>query len=187
MREHMEGQVWKVGQLAAATGLTVRTLHHYDHIGLVRPAGRTRSDHRLYTEAEVRRLYQVLALRQLGLPLDVVGSVVTGSTSMAEVLMAHQDYLDQQLAKTRLLRPSGHLGHECAANAASICRELPRTHPKGDRDGQHRTKVFQRRAIGHPRRTARAAWPRSDRRCRGRLTRPPVARHRGRRAGNGPG
>jgi hypothetical protein len=42
-------QVWKVGELATEAGLTVRTLHHYDHIGLVRPAGRTNTGHRLYT------------------------------------------------------------------------------------------------------------------------------------------
>lgn len=104
MREGMEGQLWKVGQLAATTGLTVRTLHHYDHIGLVSPAGRTPSDHRLYTEADVRRLYQVLALRQLGLSLETVSSVLTGNTSMTEVLAAHRDYLDQQIHAMRLLR-----------------------------------------------------------------------------------
>lgn len=52
-------QVWKVGELATEAGLTVRTLHHYDRIGLVHPAGRTNAGHRLYTEADVARLYQV--------------------------------------------------------------------------------------------------------------------------------
>ena len=64
MAEGSSVQVWKVGSLASATGLTVRTLHHYDHIGLVSPSGRTPSGHRLYEESDVRRLYQVLALRQ---------------------------------------------------------------------------------------------------------------------------
>lgn len=61
-----EDKVWRVGQLAASTGLTVRALHHYDHLGLVRPSARTASGYRLYEEADVARLYQVLALRQLG-------------------------------------------------------------------------------------------------------------------------
>lgn len=87
-------QVWKVGQLADLTGLTVRTLHHYDHIELVHPSGRTASGHRLYQAADVQRLYQVLALRQLGLSLDAVASVVTGATSMTQVLAAHQSYLE---------------------------------------------------------------------------------------------
>ncbi len=42
---------WSVGELARATGLTVRTLHYYDQVGLVRPTERTRSGHRRYTEA----------------------------------------------------------------------------------------------------------------------------------------
>lgn len=113
-------QVWKIGQLAALTGLTVRTLHHYDHIGLVRPSGRTPSGHRLYDEADVQRLYQVLALRQLGLSLDTVAQVLAGSSSLSEVLAAHQSYLDQQLSATRRLRAQ-------VATLASTAAESPRT------------------------------------------------------------
>lgn len=98
------GQVWKVGQLAHLTGLTVRTLHHYDHIGLVSPSGRTASGHRLYEDADVQRLYQVLALRQLGLSLDEVASLMVGATSMGKVLAAHRSYLDEQLSAMRRLR-----------------------------------------------------------------------------------
>jgi DNA-binding transcriptional MerR regulator len=60
----------KVGELAARTGLTVRTLHHYDEIGLLRPSRRTAAGHRLYGLAEVRRLQQVASLRQMGLSLE---------------------------------------------------------------------------------------------------------------------
>lgn len=97
MGEKGIGQVWKVGELAAEAGLTVRALHHYDRIGLVRPAGRTTIGHRLYTEADVRRLYQVLALRQLGLGLDQIANVLAGTVSMARVLAAHRDCLAAQL------------------------------------------------------------------------------------------
>jgi DNA-binding transcriptional MerR regulator len=97
-------QVWKVGTLASATGLTVRTLHHYDHIGLVSPSGRTPSGHRLYEESDVHRLYQVLALRQLGLPLDRVRVVMAGQASVAEVLAAHHGFLTDQLGSVRALR-----------------------------------------------------------------------------------
>ncbi|MFF5034489.1 MerR family transcriptional regulator [Nocardia salmonicida] len=94
-------QVWKVGELATKSGLTVRTLHHYDRIGLVCPAGRTSSGHRLYFEADVQRLYQVLALRQLGLGLDQIAQVLTGAVAMAQVLVAHRDYLAAQVAATQ--------------------------------------------------------------------------------------
>src|SRR5438128_9914377 len=60
----------KVGELARRTGLTIRTLHHYDEIGLVKPSLHTESGHRLYTAADVARLQQVLSLRQLGFALE---------------------------------------------------------------------------------------------------------------------
>ena len=63
---------WKVGELARATGLTVRTLHHYDEVGLLSPSARTEAGHRLYEESDVRRLYRIVALRQIGLSLEEV-------------------------------------------------------------------------------------------------------------------
>ncbi|MFI1736869.1 MerR family transcriptional regulator [Streptomyces sioyaensis] len=63
---------WKVGRLAEASGLTVRTLHHWDTIGLLSPSQRTTGGHREYTEEDLVRLYQVLALRSLGRSGDFV-------------------------------------------------------------------------------------------------------------------
>lgn len=65
-------EVMKVGRLAERTGLTVRTLHHYDEIGLLSPNRRTPSGHRLYGDAEVRRLQQIASLKHLGLTLDEI-------------------------------------------------------------------------------------------------------------------
>lgn len=97
-------RLYKVGQLAAATGLTVRTLHHYHHVGVVCPSGRTTSGHRLYDESDVARLYQVLALRQLGLSLEDIADVLEGSSSLPLLLARHRDYLDEQLVAIRTLR-----------------------------------------------------------------------------------
>lgn len=72
----MERGEWRVGELAAATGLTVRTLHHYDEIGLLKPSGRTPAGHRLYSAGDVRRLYSIVALRQLGFSLGDVGDLI---------------------------------------------------------------------------------------------------------------
>ncbi|MDQ4027695.1 MAG: MerR family DNA-binding transcriptional regulator, partial [Actinomycetota bacterium] len=66
----MSEKQWKIGDLARETGLTVRTLHHYDEVGLLRPSARTEAGHRLYDENGVKRLYRILALRQIGLRLD---------------------------------------------------------------------------------------------------------------------
>ena len=61
-----------VGSVAALTGLSVRTLHHYDHIGLVVPGQRTPAGYRGYTDADVERLHLVLVYRAAGLPLDEI-------------------------------------------------------------------------------------------------------------------
>src|SRR4051812_8526659 len=69
----MRFEALKVGELARRTGLTVRTLHHYDEIGLLKPSLHTESGHRLYTAGDVARLQQVVALRQLGFSLEEIG------------------------------------------------------------------------------------------------------------------
>lgn len=61
---------WRIGELAEATGLTVRALLHYEAMNLVIPTARTPGGHRLYGPRAVEQLYQVLALRPLGLPLE---------------------------------------------------------------------------------------------------------------------
>jgi DNA-binding transcriptional MerR regulator len=65
-----------VGELAKLTGITVRTLHHYDEIGLVQPSDRTRAGYRLYSDDDVLRLQQVLVYKELGLPLDEIAAVL---------------------------------------------------------------------------------------------------------------
>ena len=67
---------WRVGELAEATGVTIRALHHYDKLGLLVPSRRTTAGHRLYAERDVRRLYRVLALRALGFPLSEIARLL---------------------------------------------------------------------------------------------------------------
>jgi len=70
---------WKVGELAKLAGLTVRTLRYYDQIGLFSPSGHTDSGHRIYIESDIAQLQQVLSLKELGLSLDQVKSVIDGN------------------------------------------------------------------------------------------------------------
>ncbi len=63
------GRAYKVGEVAALTTVSVRTLHHYDRIGLLRPSARSEAGYRVYAEADLLRLQQVLTLRYLGFPL----------------------------------------------------------------------------------------------------------------------
>ncbi len=65
-----------VGEVAALTKLTVRALHHYDEIGLVRPTARTDAGYRLYGDADLQRLQTVLFYRELGLGLDAIKALV---------------------------------------------------------------------------------------------------------------
>lgn len=65
-----------VGRIADLTHVTVRTLHHYDEIGLVSPSGRTTAGYRVYAEADVERLHQVLLYRRLGFSLTDIATLV---------------------------------------------------------------------------------------------------------------
>jgi DNA-binding transcriptional MerR regulator/uncharacterized glyoxalase superfamily protein PhnB len=71
-----ESPYWRVGELSAATGLTVRTLHHYNQIGLLTPARRSGGGHRLYSAEDVRRLMFIVILRRAGLPLSEIKDVL---------------------------------------------------------------------------------------------------------------
>lgn len=78
-----------VGQLAARVGITVRALHHYDEIRLLRPQ-RTPAGHRRYGAAEVERLQQILSLRALGVPLPEIGRTLDADDFDPIVLVERQ-------------------------------------------------------------------------------------------------
>ena len=65
-----------VGEVAALAGVTVRTLHHYDRIGLLSPSERTPAGYRRYTASDLDRLHQVLVYRELGFPLEEVATLL---------------------------------------------------------------------------------------------------------------
>jgi DNA-binding transcriptional MerR regulator len=66
-----------VGDLARRAGVTVRTLHHYDEIGLLSPSDRSAAGYRLYDTGDVSRLQQILFYRELGLPLDEITRIMS--------------------------------------------------------------------------------------------------------------
>jgi len=65
-----EKEKWKVGELAKVTGITVRTLHHYDQIGLLVPSLHSEAGHRQYSRKDISRLQQIINLKQLGFGLN---------------------------------------------------------------------------------------------------------------------
>lgn len=97
-------RTWKVGELAKRTGMTVRTLHHYDEIGLLTPSHRTAAGHRLYGEGDVARLQQVASLRSLGFPLDEIRDVLNrGRLSPLDVVRMHADRVREQVKSQQRL------------------------------------------------------------------------------------
>lgn len=95
----------RVGELARATGLTVRTLHYYDEIGLVTPSERTSGGHRLYAAPDVQRLYRVCLLRKVGLTLEqIAGALDDPAWDLQTAMSRHIEQLDQQLAAGHRLR-----------------------------------------------------------------------------------
>lgn len=72
---NVDAESWTVGELARATGVSVRVLRHWDELGIVSPA-RTAAGHRRYGPAEVVRLYRALALRRTGLRLERIGALL---------------------------------------------------------------------------------------------------------------
>lgn len=94
----MRDDFFKVGELAKRTGLTVRTLHHYDEIGLLKPSAQTASGHRLYGPEEVARLQAVLSLRQLGFPLQEIRVwLERDDFKPLEAVRLHADRLREQI------------------------------------------------------------------------------------------
>jgi DNA-binding transcriptional MerR regulator len=93
-----------VGDLASASGLTVRTLHHWDEIGLLRPAERSGAGHRRYSAADVERLYRIVALRRLGLSLEEVNAALeTEGPDLRAAVAAHLVRIRRELARLRRL------------------------------------------------------------------------------------
>jgi DNA-binding transcriptional MerR regulator len=95
---------WKIGDLAAAAGLTVRALRHFDDIGLLRPT-RSLAGHREYGTGEVRRLRHILALRKLGVPLADIGPCLDGGLRHLEPAARDRlARLDSEIGEDRQVR-----------------------------------------------------------------------------------
>ena len=94
---------WRIGELAEHAGLTVRTLHHYDRIGLLCP-GRQDGGQRRYTDADARRLYQIVALRGLGLPLKQIGECLTTDLDPRPLVAEQLRAVSAQIAAATELR-----------------------------------------------------------------------------------
>ncbi len=94
----------KVGELAKRCGLTVRTLHHYDSIGLLAPSARSDSGYRLYNRDDVARLHEIQALKRFGLSLADIGAVLADpGQNLASIVERQIESLAQQIEEGKKL------------------------------------------------------------------------------------
>jgi DNA-binding transcriptional MerR regulator len=85
---------YTVGEVARLARVSIRTLHHYDEIGLVKPSSRSEAGYRLYLERDLQRLQQVLFYRELGFTLEEVGRMLADSDrDRRRALMAQRELL----------------------------------------------------------------------------------------------
>lgn len=95
----------KVGELAALANLTVRTLHHYDNVGLLRPSARSDAGYRLYDRDDVARLHRIQALRAFGLSLaDIALTLDSPAGSPLAIVDRQLEALETRMAEARRLR-----------------------------------------------------------------------------------
>ncbi|MEW2343608.1 MULTISPECIES: MerR family transcriptional regulator [Streptomyces] len=115
---------YSVGQVSAFAGVTVRTLHHYDKAGLLSPSERSAAGYRLYGEADLARLQQILFYRELGFSLGEIGAILDDpGTNALEHLRARQAKLSEEIARLRRLAEVAERAIEVQQTGVSLTPE----------------------------------------------------------------
>jgi len=105
----------QIGQVAERTGLSIRTLRHYDEVGLVTPSARTAGGFRLYTEDDVERLRTIRRMKPLGFTLDEMRQLLTSLAVLAD-----------PAADAEAREAASAVVANCHARAEDSCRTLRR-------------------------------------------------------------
>jgi len=98
-------QTYRPHQFAKRAGVTIRALHHYDRLGLLKPSGRTASGYRLYTDRYLVRLEQIVALKFIGFPLSQIREllnrkdldVAAALRQQRQIIAEKRDHLDRAI------------------------------------------------------------------------------------------
>src|SRR5262245_26499647 len=101
--ETAQTDAWSVGGLARAAGVTVRTLHHYDSIGLLSPSARSDAGYRVYDRDDLARLQVILEFRTLGFALDDIATLVNGEVDVMAELRRRRTEVTDEIARLRLV------------------------------------------------------------------------------------
>ena len=95
---------WTVGEAAQIAKVSVRTLHHYDEVGLLAPSSRSESGYRLYESGDLERLHQILLFRELGFALDDIRRIMLDPAfDRTEALRAQRSLLAEKAHRTEAM------------------------------------------------------------------------------------
>ena len=125
-------QLYQASEFARLTGVTVRALHHYDRLGLLKPQGRTAAGYRLYGERDFARLQQIVTLKFIGLPLKQIKSlldrnaldIVTTLRLQREILGERRRQIDSAIEAIERAEGAIRRGHEPEAEALAKIIEV---------------------------------------------------------------
>lgn len=95
---------WHVKELSQLTKVSVRTLHHYDEIGLLKPSMRAINGYRLYAESDVMHLQQILALKFLGFKLSVINKLMNKKLDPLDHFTAQQEMVSEKIASLHVVQ-----------------------------------------------------------------------------------
>ncbi len=96
MNDSTQQSLYRVQEFAELAGVTVRALHHYDRLGLLKPTSRTGSSYRLYSDSDLARLEQIVVLKFLGMPLRDIRDLLQEQSSLADALQRQQCVLAEK-------------------------------------------------------------------------------------------
>ncbi|MFF4495433.1 MerR family transcriptional regulator [Streptomyces sp. NPDC001546] len=136
---------YSVGQVAGFAGVTVRTLHHYDEIGLLSPSGRSGAGHRRYDDADLDRLQRILFYRELGFPLDEVAVLLDDPRSdPREHLRRQHALLTDRIARLQQMAKAVEHAMEAKKMGIDLTPE-ERFEVFGDKDPEQYAEEAERR------------------------------------------
>ncbi|MFD9301853.1 MerR family transcriptional regulator [Streptomyces sp. NPDC060048] len=136
---------YSVGQVATFAGVTVRTLHHYDEIGLLSPGGRSQAGHRRYEDADLDRLQRILFYRELGFPLDEVAVLLDDpETDPGEHLRRQHALLSARIARLQQMAEAVEHAMEAKKMGINLTPE-ERFEVFGDKDPEQYAEEAERR------------------------------------------
>jgi DNA-binding transcriptional MerR regulator len=152
---------YSVGQVAGFAGVTVRTLHHYDQIGLLCPGDRSQAGHRRYDDADLDRLQQILFYRELGFPLDEVAALLDDpDADPREHLRRQHELLSARIVKLQQMAAAVEQAMEAKKMGINLTPE-EKFEVFGDKDPEQYAEEAERRWGGT------ASYAESQRRAAG--------------------